>query len=526
MTGLASLGTGWSMGALDASLSSAVPVDAQVPEPLGADPARPFDDLARIAGMLAGTSAWLRDASGMCIGHAGPMDVPEHDVGSGCTDLSVVVPDASLDRRLANHPAVLGPPYLRSWARFPLLGTGGVVLGSLELADTMARFFPDDRLDAVASVARQAATMITLAAERDEAWKEAIMGLPIAVFLLRRAPEPTAGEQMPLDDEARWRMVGANVAACRLSRDPISHLLGHSLDYFPWARPHGIGERCMRVARTGVAEDLDLTLSVGNGARPEHAVRIFRLPGGHLGVAVEDVTERRGLPRLKAEFMASVSHELRTPLAAIRGAVGLLEGGVAGRLPDNALRLVGIAREGTERLGRLVNDILDLERLRGGLMPLRHEPMGVSELVDLATHAVHAAARAAGVRVERVGNDRGQIRGDRERLAQALTNLLSNAVKFSPSGGVVEVMVTTSATGGVRFAVTDEGRGLSEDEVRYLFLPFQTVDGSDARTRAGAGLGLAISRFIIEGHGGMVGVETAPGVGSTFWIELPRYVGG
>ncbi|MDP2310074.1 MAG: GAF domain-containing sensor histidine kinase [Pseudomonadota bacterium] len=498
---------------------------------------RSFDDLARLAGMLAGTSAWIRDASGECVGHAGPLEIPQVDLASGPPDEHALIADATADRRLANHPAVLGPPYIRSWARFPFFGKGGEVLGSLEVADTMARFFPDDRLDALAVVARQAGTMASLAAERDEAWREAIIGLPIAVFLLRLAAEPAlapgadapsapGGDAEPLTDEGRWCLVGANVAACRLSREPISRLLGKSLDYFPWARPHNVGERCMRVARTGVSEDLDLTLSVGNGSRPEHAVRIFRLPGGHLGVTVEDMTERRGLPRLKAEFMASVSHELRTPLSAIRGAVGLLEGGVVGRLPDSALRLIGIARDGTERLGRLVNDILDLERLRGGLMPMRHEPMSVSELVDLATNAVQSAARAAGVRLERVGDAEGDVRGDRERLAQALTNLLSNAVKFSPSGGVVQVGVTTSSTGGVRFAVTDEGRGLAEEEVHRLFLPFQSVDGSDPRTRGGAGLGLAISRFIVEGHGGMVGVDTTPGVGSTFWIELPRYVGG
>lgn len=532
MTSLGRAGASWSVASVEGPLSEAPRADVPLVVVPAVDappaPALPFDDLARLAGMLAGTSAWIRDASGACVGRAGPMDVAEIDLGAAFAAEQAVIPDATLERRLADHPAVLGAPYLRAWARFPLFGKAGAILGSLEVADTMARFLPDDRLDALLTVARQAATMMTLAAERDEAWREAILGLPIAVFLL--LPVDPAAEREPdgasLEDEARWQLVGANLAACRFTREPIAKLLGRTLDYFAWAAPHHLGLLCGRVARTGVAEDLDLTLSVGSGARPDHALRIFRLPGGHLGVTVEDVTERRGLPRLKAEFMASVSHELRTPLSAIRGAVGLLEGGVAGRLPDNALRLVGIAREGTERLGRLVNDILDLERLRGGLMPLRHEPMGIVDLVDLATHAVQGAARAAGVRVERVGDDRGEVRGDRERLAQALTNLLSNAVKFSPSGGRVEVRVAPSATGGVRFAVSDEGRGLSEDEVSLLFLPFQTVDGSDARIRAGAGLGLAISRFIVEGHGGMVGVETAPGAGSTFWIELPRYVGG
>lgn len=528
MTGQGRASAGWSIPPIEAPLAASE-LHGDILH--STESGRPLDDLARLAAMLASTSAWIRDAAGVCIGHAGPIDVPDTDLGSGHANEEVIVADASTDSRLARHPSVLGPPYLRTWARFPLVGKGGAVLGALEVADTMARALPDARVEALVTVARQAARMVALAAERDEAWREAIVHLPIAVFLLHLAtgPDPLPSDSAPengADDEARWRLVGANVAASRFTREPIAKFMGRTLDHFPWARPHDLGERCMRVARTGVSEDLDLTLSVGSGARAEHALRIFVLPGGHLGVTVEDVAERRGLQRLKAEFMASVSHELRTPLSAIRGAVGLLEGGVAGRLPDNALRLVGIAREGTERLGRLVNDILDLERLRGGLMPMRHEAIGISLLVDLATEAVQSAVRAAGVRVEREGAEEGEVRGDRERLAQALTNLVSNAVKFSPSGGVVQIRVSPSATGGVRFAVTDQGRGLSEAEVERLFLPFQTVDGSDARTRAGAGLGLAISRFIVEGHGGMVGVETAPGAGSTFWIELPRYMGG
>ncbi len=484
---------------------------------------RPLDDLARLAAMVAGSSACIRNLAGTCVGQAGPLDLSEVTLGSGHLLERAVVPDTAQDRRLAVHPAVVGPPFVRSWARLPLVGESGAILGSLEVADTLERLLPDDRLEGLAVVARQAAAMSTLLAERDVAWREAIVGLPIPVFVLHVTPDA----HPPLPEEARLQIVGANLAARRLSAQPLSALLGRSIDAcFPWARDNGVGERCIRVANTGISEDLDLTLSVGSGARPEHALRIFRLPGGHLGVTVEDVAERRGLPRLKAEFMASVSHELRTPLSAIRGAVGLLEGGVAGPLPENALRLVGIAREGTERLGRLVNDILDLERLRGGLMPLRNEPIGLPDLVNLAADAVFSAARSAGVRIERTGSDAGEVKGDRERLAQALTNLVSNAVKFSPSGGAVVVDVGRSATGGVRISVRDQGRGLSPDEVAGLFLPFHTVDGSDARARSGAGLGLAISRFIVEGHGGMVGVETAPGAGSTFWMELPRYVGG
>ena len=198
-----------------------------------------------------------------------------------------------------------------------------------------------------------------------------------------------------------------------------------------------------------------------------------------------------------------VAHELRTPLSSVRGAIGLLGGGVAGPLPEGALRLVSLAREGTDRLDRLVRDLLDLERLRAGLVPLRLEPLDVAELVTTAARAVGGTARAAGVRLELDPHPPVRVSGDRERLAQALANLFGHAVRFAPSGTPVRVTVGGSGD-RVRISVLDQGRPATEEELATAFEPRM---GGGAEGRRGSGPGLLITRLVVQGHAGAVGLE-------------------
>lgn len=239
-------------------------------------------------------------------------------------------------------------------------------------------------------------------------------------------------------------------------------------------------------------------------------------------VTATDIGERKRVERMKEEFVAIVSHELRTPLTAMRGALGLLAGGAVGELPADARPLVEIANSNAERLGRLVNDMLDLQRWESGKMPLVPGDVDLSDLVQRVVSVMRPLADRAGVRLA-ADVPRLVIRADRDRVEQLLMNLVANAIKFSPKGGTVSVRIEErEAT--VRIAVSDEGRGIPADQLERVFERFAQVDASDARQKGGTGLGLAISRAIAEQHGGRIWVESALGAGSTFYIELPHAV--
>lgn len=236
-------------------------------------------------------------------------------------------------------------------------------------------------------------------------------------------------------------------------------------------------------------------------------------------VVFSDITERRELERMKEEFVSVVSHELRTPLTAIRGAIGLLAGGALGELPPTALRMVDLAQDNITRLSRLINDILDLERVQSGAIPLE---LGVHESADLVQTTLTAlepiASEADVVLVSDVPG--GRVHGDADRLVQALTNLIGNAVKFSPPAGRVVVSAKLDDA-HVTFTVRDEGRGIPAEQLESIFDRFQQVDSSDAREKGGSGLGLAITKSIVERHGGRIWVESKPGQGSAFHFTIP-----
>lgn len=236
--------------------------------------------------------------------------------------------------------------------------------------------------------------------------------------------------------------------------------------------------------------------------------------------AVRDVTEQRAVESLKDEFVSVVSHELRTPLTSIRGALGLLASGKLGALPSMAEHLVAIAANNADRLVRLVNDILDIERMRSGKCSLKPVEVPVEELLLHAVDVVRQLADRAQVRLE-VLPVPGTVRVDADRFNQLLTNLLSNAIKFSPSGGAIRLQAEARGREW-RFTVTDQGRGIPHDQLESIFGRFQQVDASDARQKGGSGLGLAICRSIAEQHGGRIWAESTLGQGSTFIVTLPE----
>jgi PAS domain S-box-containing protein len=236
-----------------------------------------------------------------------------------------------------------------------------------------------------------------------------------------------------------------------------------------------------------------------------------------------DITELKRIDRMKTEFISTVSHELRTPLTSIRGSLGLIAGGVAGEVPEAVKNLVGIAKNNCERLIRLINDILDSEKIESGKMSLDLQVVDIRQLVQQTLAAIEGFAGQHRVKVRLQAPDAPlQVRIDSDRLIQVLTNLLSNAVKFSPPERMVEVRVLRVAH-QVRVEVADHGPGIPEEFRGRIFQKFSQADSSDTRQKGGTGLGLNISRALIEKMGGQIGFSSEAGVGTTFFLELPEW---
>lgn len=236
-------------------------------------------------------------------------------------------------------------------------------------------------------------------------------------------------------------------------------------------------------------------------------------------VAFRDITQRREVDRLKNEFISVVSHELRTPLTSIRGSLGLLASGKLGDLSPRARSMANLALESSERLTRLINDILDLERIESGTRPMDLAPVDSFTLLSRAVAEMAGMAHDHDVRLD-LGLYEGRVLADADRVLQTLTNLVNNAVKFSEAGQAVELSAVQEHD-VVRFCVRDRGRGIPADRLDDVFDRFTQVDSSDARVLGGTGLGLSISRSIVERHGGRIWVESALGAGTSVYVTLP-----
>jgi PAS domain S-box-containing protein len=263
-------------------------------------------------------------------------------------------------------------------------------------------------------------------------------------------------------------------------------------------------------------DEQDLTMAELLGRRAGLAVENARLYL-ETQAALSQVTE---ISRLKDEFLATLSHELRTPLNAIVGWANILKNDAI----DSEL-----ARKGIETIdrnaalqSRLIGDILDVSRIITGKVRLNVRSVHPLAAIENAVDTVRPAAAARGIRIETILDpSAGPISGDEERLQQILWNLLSNAVKFAPKGGRVQVRLE-AVNSRVAIVVEDNGPGIAEGFMPYLFQRFRQADSSSTRTHGGLGLGLAIVRHLVELHGGRVRAENRPGGGAVFTVELPR----
>lgn len=287
-----------------------------------------------------------------------------------------------------------------------------------------------------------------------------------------------------------------------------------------------VSDRIASASLDGSPLNIDLRILRPDGTERDVQLQseAVRDESGHVSQLVgtiQDISERKRLARLKTEFVSNTSHELRTPLTSIKGALGLLSGETLGSMPPKAMILINLANKNVDRLIRLVNDILDMEKIGSDRLVLQTEKLDLAEIAKEAVELNLGLEQQFAVNLELGDLMPGAVAPvDRFRMVQVMTNLISNAAKFSPAGGKVSVSIihdTETAT----VSVSDLGPGIPLDFQKSIFEPFSQADGSATRSAGGTGLGLHISRAIVERHGGKLTFETKLGSGTTFLVHLP-----
>lgn len=238
---------------------------------------------------------------------------------------------------------------------------------------------------------------------------------------------------------------------------------------------------------------------------------------------ITNMDQLRGLDQAKSDFLSIASHELRTPLTSIKGSLSLMRTGVVGPMNEMAENLLQIAETETDRLIRLINDLLDLAKIEAGKLPLHVEWTSLHQIIRSTFAGLSGLAQAAEVNLEMVNVPQIRVNADRDRIQQVLTNLLSNAIKYSPKGSPVLVSVEVDNNNHLQIAVRDFGRGIDPVDQQLIFEKFRQATSPKNPLIKGTGLGLAIAKALVEEHHGQIGVRSTPGTGSVFFFTLPEW---
>lgn len=238
---------------------------------------------------------------------------------------------------------------------------------------------------------------------------------------------------------------------------------------------------------------------------------------------LSQIEELKSLDKAKSEFLSIASHELRTPLTSIKGSLSLLNSGVAGQMNETSSQLMTIALNETDRLIRLINELLDLAKIEARQFPLDRQWVWASELTNKTFASLQGLCQSAHVQLEAIGGHDLDLFIDFDRAQQVLTNLLSNAIKYSPKGASIVVRLLVTEQNEVQIEVSDQGQGIAPEDQDLIFEKFRQVTNSRNPLVKGTGLGLAIAKALVEQHGGQIGVRSSPGEGSTFYFTLPKW---
>jgi PAS domain S-box-containing protein len=444
--------------------------------------------------------------------------VTGHDAGSGVPRvLARVGSDAGEGEPQAARGSAAGEINL------PVVADGEVV-GQLVVAWPRGGRAGDVDMEALGRLAGLAALAI-----RHRRLVAALAGSRDAASLRAEDLVRVAGQLRRIVDAAKDGIVttdggglitSANPAAEALFGHPAAALTGRPLAVLL----PGLYLAGTSAARAAAGAELEGVRQDGSRFPAELSVSAVTSDGGRAFVViVRDVTDRKAVERMKDEFVATVSHELRTPLTALRGHVELVLDGEAGPVTELQRRFLQVASQSADRLGALINDLLDVAKIEAGRVQLRKELVDVAAVLRevAVTFRIDATRHGLAFREELAGLP--QVLGDRDRLIQLFGNLVSNAIKYTPAG---EVGISARSTyGAVEVVVHDTGVGMSAEEQRQLFTKFFRSRARAGPDPGGTGLGLVIVKGIVEAHGGTLSVESEPGVGSRFRVALPA-VGG
>jgi signal transduction histidine kinase len=426
----------------------------------------------------------------------------------------MVVPNAAVHPLLFDNRAIpeMG---VKAYAGMPLQSADGHMLGSFCAFDTTEREWSADDIQILEELARAAMTEIEL---RETARLLEEQGEQLS-SLLESTRELVV--QLGVDGTVHY----ANAAFRRTLGDPPSP------PRFGWLRGEldttsreAFNEAWRVVQERHESSELDLRF-VPSGAAPVEveALLVPTLVRGELkGVRflANNVTDARALERVKDQLIGVVSHELRTPIGAVQGALQLLTRLLPEPRAPKAQEMLDLAMRNAARLLALVNDLLDLERLEAGQLPMERHDVPLADVFAIARDATSSVAEQRGVVLQWTPGA-SIVNVDADRVARVLINLVSNAVKFTPAGKHVR-MSATVADDYTLVRVEDEGRGIPPESMERIFERFSQVARVDATEHGGTGLGLTIARAIVLAHGGRMWVESRVGEGSTFSFTLPR----
>ncbi|HXG56246.1 MAG TPA: ATP-binding protein [Vicinamibacterales bacterium] len=503
-------------------------------EIVGTAPEQSFEDLTWLASEICGTPIalvslieeerqWFKSVRGL--------DVQETSRdASFCAHALItpqdllVVPDAADDDRFAGNPLVVADPKIRFYAGAPLVSPEGHALGTLCVIDRTPRHLSERQRQALGALARQVMTQMELrrkilsVEETRAQLMTALDAVPAAIIILR-APQG----QVVLQNKGAVTMLGV---------PPDEQAQGRFWqDLTVWRKDGTVAPReewaTMRALAGETVVGQELLLSSEHGARLPillTAAPIRTSAGRVIGSigTFQDISTLSELARLKDEFVATVSHELRTPLTSIKGSLQLLISDGSNRNEEEH-ELLGIALGNADRLIRMINDILDVAKIEAGRLTLDRRRTAIGALFAETLGNAESLAREAHVTLDaRIDPGLPALDVDPDRIVQALLNLVSNALKFAPAGSVVSLNATRGEQPDtVELSVVDRGAGIPASKIGGLFQKFSQLQGSSTHQGRGTGLGLTITKALVEQHGGSITVISAPGTGTTFNIVLP-----
>lgn len=445
-------------------------------------------------------------------------------------DEVMVVPDAREDERFHDNPFVTDDPFVRFYAGAPLRVDRSAALGTLCLIDSKPRQFGRADRETLAMLAETVVDLIELrvggliADEQLAVLDEKRLRLEELSARQEAIFDAATDAMMTIDSEGLIKSL--NPAACDLYGRSAKNMVGRCIrDLFETPPPQEalhahLAQLAEGTLTTQPRRELEGRRADGSTFTADVALSLFPTAGPPEFVAViRDISERKRVEQMKSEFVATVSHELRTPLTSIAGSLGLVRGGVAGELPERAQRLVEIAHANSQRLVRLINDMLDIEKIESGKMAFHIEPVALAPLLEHVIEAMRGFAQGYGVELVLAGVPEMSVMADHDRLVQVVTNLVSNAVKFSPTRGRVEVSAHIHDD-RCRIVVADRGDGIPEAFKARIFSKFAQADASDSRQKGGTGLGLSIVKELATRMDGSVGFDDRDGGGTAFYVDL------